>query len=167
MSVIASLVVAEDGSTVKGGISSGVASMEDRNRFLARRRKADCIIIGGNTARNEPYHRTPVPVVVISRSLTSALSNNRLAFWWNTTPEKAIARAKKTFGENILVEAGPSLVTEMIQAGLIDGLELSVTSENGGEDKLDFQSLLMNFQSVTKETIGDTTFYSASRNLKS
>lgn len=163
MSVIASLVVAQDGSTVKGGISSGVASVEDRNRFLARRRKADCIIIGGNTARNEPYHRTPVPVVVISRSMINALSNNRLALWWNTTPEKAIDRAKKTFGENILVEAGPTLVTELINEGLIDGLELSVTNENGGEDKVDFQLLLAKFKSVNKETIGDTTFYSARR----
>lgn len=161
MSVIASLVVAQDGSTVKGGISSGVASSEDRNRFLARRREADCIIIGGNTARNEPYHRTPVPVVVISRSMINALSNNRLALWWNTSPEKGLARAKKTFGENILIEAGPTLVTQMINEGLIDGLELSVTSENGGEEKVDYHLLLAKFKSVSKETIGDTTFYSA------
>jgi riboflavin biosynthesis pyrimidine reductase len=55
MSVIASLVVAKDGSTIKGGRSSGVASIEDRNRFLARRRKADCILIGGNTPEVEKW----------------------------------------------------------------------------------------------------------------
>lgn len=163
MSVIASLVVAQDGSTVKGGISSGVASIQDRNRFLARRREADCIIIGGNTARNEPYHRTPVPVVVISRSMINSLADNRIAFWWNTTPENAIARAKKTFGENILVEAGPNLVKEMIGAGLIDGLELSVTSEIGGEEKIDIQRLLKSFTSIDEEKIENTTFYSARR----
>ncbi|CAB4867120.1 unannotated protein [freshwater metagenome] len=163
MSVIASLVVAQDGSTVKGGISSGVASIQDRNRFLARRREADCIIIGGKTARNEPYHRTPVPVVVISRSMINSLADNRIAFWWNTTPENAIARAKKTFGENILVEAGPNLVKEMIGAGLIDGLELSVTSEIGGEEKIDIQRLLKSFTSIDEEKIENTTFYSARR----
>jgi riboflavin biosynthesis pyrimidine reductase len=163
MSVIASLVVAKDGSTIKGGLSSGVASIEDRKRFLARRRKADCIIIGGNTARNEPYQRTPVPVVVISRSVVNSLANNRLAFWWNTTPEKAIARARKTFGENILIEAGPHLVSEMIEAGQVDGLELSVTQEVGGEDRIDYQKLLGKFPKVVESRVGETTFYSASR----
>jgi len=163
MSVIASLVVASDGSTSKDGISAGIASSEDRSRFLSRRRKADCIIIGGNTARTEPYHRTPVPVVVISHSMINALADNRLALWWNTTPHNAIARAKKTFGENILVEAGPSLVIEMVAQGLIDGLELSVTNQTGGQEKIDYKSLLANFQSVSEEKIGDTFFYSATR----
>jgi riboflavin biosynthesis pyrimidine reductase len=163
MSVIASLVVAKDGSTIKGGRSSGVASIEDRNRFLARRRKADCIVIGGNTARNEPYHQTPVPVVVISRSMINSLANNRLALWWNTTPENAIARAAKTFGNNILVEAGPTLVLEMVRAGLIDGLELSVTEESGGEDPIDYKSLLKYFPKVVETKVGETTFYSATR----
>ena len=49
----------------------------------------------------------------------------------------------------------------MINEGLIDGLELSVTSENGGEEKVDYHLLLAKFKSVSKETIGDTTFYSA------
>lgn len=163
MSVIASLVVAQDGSTAKGGQSSGVASIEDRKRFLARRREADCIIIGGNTARSEPYHRTPVPVVVISRSLINSLADNRLALWWNTSPALAIARAQKTFGENILVEAGPVLVSEMIREGLIDGLELSVTELFGGEGKIDYQALLKAFPKVREMKVGETTFYSASR----
>jgi riboflavin biosynthesis pyrimidine reductase len=163
MSVIASLVVAQDGSTVKGGASSGVASIEDRKRFLSRRREADCIIIGGNTARSEPYHRTPVPVVVISRSLINSLANNRLALWWNTTPAIALARAQKTFGENLLVEAGPLLVTQMITEGLIDGLELSVTEQVGGEAKIDYRALLNAFPKVSEMKVGDTTFYSASR----
>jgi riboflavin biosynthesis pyrimidine reductase len=163
MSVIASLVVAQDGSTVKGGVSSGVASTEDRKRFLSRRRQADCIIIGGNTARSEPYHRTPVPVVVISRSLINSLADNRLALWWNTTPSLALARAQKTFGKNVLVEAGPVLVTQMVREGLIDGLELSVTEQIGGEEKIDYRALLKEFTNVSETKVGDTTFYSASR----
>jgi riboflavin biosynthesis pyrimidine reductase len=63
--VIATLVVGSDGSTAKDGSSRGVTSTLDRARFLERRRHVDAILIGGNTARCEPYRKTPVPVVVI------------------------------------------------------------------------------------------------------
>ena len=95
--------------------------------------------------------------------MINALADNRLALWWNTTPKSAIARAKKTFGENILIEAGPSLVTEMVAQGLIDGLELSVTSQSGGQEKIDYKELLANFHTVSEEKIGETVFYTATR----
>ena len=63
--VVATLVVGSDGSTAKDGTSRGVTSTLDRARFLERRRHVDAILIGGNTARNEPYRMTPVPVVVV------------------------------------------------------------------------------------------------------
>jgi riboflavin biosynthesis pyrimidine reductase len=63
--IIATLVVGSDGSTSKDGSSRGVSSSADRSRFLERRRSVDAILIGGNTARNEPYRKTPVPVVVV------------------------------------------------------------------------------------------------------
>ena len=69
MSVVATLVVGSDGSTSKESRSAGISSPEDRKAFLQRRREVDVIIVGGNTARHEPYNRTPVPLVVISRSL--------------------------------------------------------------------------------------------------
>jgi len=73
MSTCASLVVGADGSTSKAGSSRGVGSSADRSVFLARRAEFDVIIIGGNTARNEPYTRTPVALVVLSRSDTIQL----------------------------------------------------------------------------------------------
>lgn len=163
MSVIATLVVGSDGSISKNGVSAGVASSFDRSRFLARRRDADCILIGGNTARNEPYHRTPVPVVVVSRSMINPLSNNRLALWWNTSPEKALDRARKSFGENILIEGGPALVNSLVDLGLVDGLEISVTSEKGGDEKFDYKLLMSKFSSIKEEKVGDTTFFSVRR----
>ena len=86
MRVTVTLVVGADGSTTKNGNSAGVSNTVDRTAFLARRRNADCIIIGGNTARTEPYHRTPVPVIVISKSLINPLADNRLAHCWNLSP---------------------------------------------------------------------------------
>jgi len=66
VSIVATLVVGSDGSTSKESRSAGVSSDADRQVFLQRRREVDCIIIGGNTARHEPYNPTPVPLIVIS-----------------------------------------------------------------------------------------------------
>ena len=156
MTVTATLVVGRDGATTKDGRSAGVASASDRTAFLARRRAADCILIGGNTARTEPYQRTPVPVVVISRSMINHLANNRRALWWNTSVEDALARAERLFGQNILVEAGPALIQELVSRGLIDRLELSVTNVAGGENSIDIAALLSHF-STTQETVVDGT----------
>lgn len=161
--VIATLVVGSDGSTAKDGTSRGVSSNVDRARFLERRRHVDAILIGGNTARSEPYRKTPVPVVVISTSMINSLADNRQAYWWNTSPSEAIARAQRLFGPTILVEAGTSIITELLELGLIDRLELSVSSVTGGEDRVDYKKLLSYFTSLTSEIDGETTFYTATR----
>lgn len=161
MTVTVTLVTGSDGSTAKGGNSAGVSSAADRTSFLARRRAADCILIGGNTARTEPYQRTPVPVVVISRSLINPLANNRLAHCWNLTPVKALDRAIKTFGPNVHVEAGASIIEEFISAGRVDALELSVTQVIDGEDKIDITKLLTYFSQQSETMIDGTRFISA------
>jgi len=160
--VIASLVVGSDGSTSKDGRSAGVSSPADRRAFLARRRNADALLIGGNTARNEPYQKTPVPVVVVSKSMLNPLSNNRLAHWWNCDPIEALERAQRLFGQTIVIESGAAIISELISAHKVDRLELSVTSVSGGEEIVDFQALLKKFTKVTERVEEDTTFYTAS-----
>jgi riboflavin biosynthesis pyrimidine reductase len=161
MAVFASLVVGADGSTSKGGNSSGIASGIDRTTFLERRRSADFLLIGGATARTEPYHRTPVPVVISSRSLISTLADNRLAHWWNLSPTQALAKGKKLFGPNVLVESGPAIINELITNGVLDGIYLSVTSVIGGESPIDIEELLGKFQEIEKEMIDGTNFIKA------
>lgn len=163
MTVTVTLVVGADGSTSKNGNSAGVSNKADRTAFLARRRTADCILIGGATARVEPYHRTPVPVVVISRSLINPLADNRLAHCWNLSPEKAVERAEKTFGPNIHIEAGISIVNELIEHNRVDQIELSVTEVTGGEDLVDIEKLLSHFPNRTENTVEGTRFISARR----
>ena len=163
MTVTVTLVTGADGSTSKGGTSAGVSSAADRTAFLARRRAADCILIGGNTARTEPYQRTPVPVVVISRALINPLANNRLAHCWNLSPEKALDRAIKTFGPQVHVEAGASIIQELLDAGRIDALELSITEVVGGEDKIDLDLVLNYFSRKSERVIDGTRFISAQR----
>lgn len=163
MAVIATLVVGADGSTTKDGSSQGVTSGADRAHFLEHRRLADCIFIGGNTARTEPYTRTPVPVVVISHNLIKSLASNPLAHCWNLSPVAGLNKAIEIFGPRIHVEAGASMISELIAAGRIDRLELSITSATGGEMRVDIDSLLGAFTTREERVIDGTRLISASK----
>jgi riboflavin biosynthesis pyrimidine reductase len=161
VSIVATLVVGSDGSTSKESRSAGVSSVADRQVFLQRRREVDCIIIGGNTARHEPYNRTPVPLVVISRSLVNPVQGNHLALLWNCSPEQAVEKARKQFGDKILIEGGIAMINELIDHGVIDQLELSVTPASGGDERIDWKELLARFSHCTSREVEGTTFYSA------
>ena len=163
MPVIVTLVAGADGSTSKNGNSAGVTTAIDRTEFLTRRRSADCIIIGGNTARTEPYQRTPVPVVVLSRSLVNPLPHNRLAHCWNLSPVEALTKAIKTFGPTVHIEAGASIIEELMKAGKIDQLELSITSVTDGDGKINIEKLLSYFTTFEEAEREGTRFISARR----
>jgi riboflavin biosynthesis pyrimidine reductase len=161
MAVFASLVVGSDGSTAKGGNSRGITSGIDRTAFLARRRSADFLLIGGETARVEPYHRTPVPVVISSRSMINSLADNRLAHWWNLSPSEALAKGIKKFGENVLVESGPTIIDDLLLNQALDGIYLSITSVTGGENQIDIAALLRNFDEIDRQEVEGTQFIEA------
>ena len=161
MSVVATLVVGSDGSTSKESRSAGVSSPADRQVFLQRRREVDCIIIGGNTARHEPYNRTPVPLIVISRSLVNPVQGNHLAHFWNCSPKQAVEKAQKQFGDKILIEGGVTMINELIDQSIIDELELSVTPASGGQDRVDWKGLIAKFAHCESREVDGTTFYSA------
>lgn len=161
MSVVATLVVGQDGSTSLAGRSAGVSSAADRQVFLQRRREVDVIIIGGNTARVEPYNKTPVPLIVISRSLVNPVQGNHLALFWNCSPGDAVNKARRLFGEKILIEGGVSMINELVDNKVIDQLELSVTPVTGGENQIDWQGLLTRFVHCSSKEIDGTMFYSA------
>ena len=158
MSIVATIVVGIDGSSTLGGSSQQVTTSADRESFLKRRRLADCIIIGGNTARNEPYLKTPVPLVIVSKQ---AHPNLPSAHVWNLDPKDALVKACKEFGENILIEGGASFITYLLEEHLIEYLELSVTPIEGGKDIFDYEKFLSLADSVAKNTMNETTFYSA------
>ena len=161
MSVVATLVVGSDGSTSKESRSAGVSSPADRQVFLQRRREVDCIIVGGNTARHEPYNRTPVPLIVISRSLVNPVQGNHLAHFWNCSPAQAVEKARKQFGDKILIEGGVTMINELIDQSIIDELELSVTPASGGQDRVDWKGLIAKFAHCQSREVDGTTFYSA------
>jgi riboflavin biosynthesis pyrimidine reductase len=167
MTIVATLVVGADGSSTLAGSSEAISSPADRERFLTRRRLFDCLIIGGNTARSDRYQKTPVPLIILSHTRPDLMTTNPIAHWWNLPPKEAIARAREVFGEKIQIEAGISIILELLNRGLIDQLELSVTQVQGGENRIVVKEFLQFFTVVDKTYINGTTFYSCSIPLMS
>lgn len=161
MSTSASLVVGVDGSTTRAHTSLGISSPADRAAFLLRRRSFDAIIVGGNTARNEGYSRTPVPLVIISRSMISPVPENELAHLWNMPVIDAIERARAEFGHNILIEAGVSIIEELLAGNLIDSFFLTVTPASEGENLVDWRNILEKFVHIEKSDVDGTLFFHA------
>lgn len=158
MSIVATIVVGADGSSTINGSSSEVTSAADRATFLQRRRLVDCIIIGGNTARNEPYSKTPAPLVVVSKQEHPQLPS---AHVWDLDPKDALTRARQEFGDNILIEGGSFFISHLLEQNLVDVLELSVTNSTGGADIFDYKKFLSLAHRVTEKVVSDTTFYTA------
>ena len=166
MAVIASLVLGADGSSTLLGTSDTVTTPIDRQRFLARRRLCDAILIGGNTARNERYQKTPVPLVILSHTRPPVLDQNPKAHWWTLSPVEAVARAGFEFGSTLSIEGGISFISELLDAQLISRLELSITSHVGGEYRVDYLDLLAHFEKIETEEIEATIFHTCTFPIK-
>ena len=166
MSVLANLVLGSDGSTSMGGSSKSLSSAEDRRRFHELRAQASVILIGGNTARNEPYAQTPVPLVVITRSgeIPESVRANPNTHIWELDPISAVDKALKELGGTVLVEAGMSLIQELLVANKIDELYLTLSKISGGENVYDLSALTREFTVESSEKIDGETFLKLIRN---
>ena len=166
MSVLANLVLGSDGSTTLDGSSKSLSSANDRRRFHELRALASVILIGGNTARTEPYATTPVPLVVITKSglIPESVRTNPIAQIWELDPISAIARARDEFGENVLVEGGMKLIQELLIANKIDELYLTLSDKSGGENIYDLSALTRDFTVESSEKTGGETFLKLIRN---
>jgi riboflavin biosynthesis pyrimidine reductase len=166
MSILANLVLGSDGSTTLDGSSKSLSSAEDRKRFHELRAQASVILIGGNTARNEPYADTPVPLVVITRSgdIPESVRKNAKAQIWELDPISATERAQKEFGECVLVEGGMNLIQELLLANKIDELYLTLSKKSGGESVYDLSALTREFTVESSEKIAGETFLKLIKN---
>jgi riboflavin biosynthesis pyrimidine reductase len=166
MSVLANLVLGSDGSTSLDGSSKSLSSAEDRKRFHELRAQASVILIGGNTARSEPYAQTPVPLVVISRSgeIPDSVRANPKTHVWELDPISAVEKAREEFGGSLLVEGGIRLVQELLLANQIDELYLTLSKVSGGENVYDLSALTREFTVESSEKIDGETFLKLIRN---
>ena len=161
--VTANLIVGKDGSTSKSGSSTPLSTQEDRDRFNALRLKNDLILIGGNTARREPYKRTPIPLYILTHTKVRLQPKNQLAKQFSLSAKEMIAEIGTKFengkeGINLLVEAGPSLLTQMISDSLIDQLYLTVNLDQTGDNQISISDLTSSFELVESEIVGSCEF---------
>jgi riboflavin biosynthesis pyrimidine reductase len=166
MSVLANLVLGSDGSTSLDGSSKSLSSAEDRRRFHEVRAQASVILIGGNTARTEPYAQTPVPLVVITRSgeIPESVRASPKTHVWELDPISAVEKALKEFGGTVLVEGGIRLVQELLLANQIDELYLTLSKISGGENVYDLSALTREFTVESSEKIDGETFLKLIKN---
>ncbi len=59
------------------------------------------------------------------------------------------------------MSAGAAIIAELVSAGRVDALELSITPATGGEDFIDVNQLLSHFSQRTEVVYSDTRFISA------
>jgi riboflavin biosynthesis pyrimidine reductase len=162
--VSANLIVGIDGATTVNGSSIGLSNDEDRQRFHQLRGESDLILIGGNTARREPYKRTPIPLYILTHSKVKLQPKNQLAKQFQLTPKQLLEEVGGKFESSselpikLLVEAGPKLLLEMISQSLVDYLYLTVSLNKKGENKVDIDELTKDFRLGRNETKKDYEF---------
>jgi len=161
--VTANLIVGKDGSTSISGSSTPLSTQEDRERFQALRLKNDLILIGGNTARREPYKRTPIPLYILTHTKVRLQPKNQLAKQFSLSIKEMISEIGNKFegGKeviNLLVEAGPSLLTQMISDSLIDQFYLTINLELTGDNQISISDLTCSFELVESEIVGSCEF---------
>ncbi len=161
----ANLIVGNDGSTTSNNSSIGLSTHEDRLRFQQLRSRSDLILIGGNTARREPYKRTPVPLYILTHAKVRLQPKNQLAKQFSLGIGELFSEISNNFPPtdstspiNLLVEAGPILLGQMIELSLIDHLYLTKNLEKNGENKISIEELIKPFELVTSERVGSCEF---------
>jgi riboflavin biosynthesis pyrimidine reductase len=129
--------------------SSPLSSLEDRRRFREHRQWAHLIVIGGETGRVEPYGKSKKPVLIYSHRKRSVDD-------W----ESEFSALASRYGAHILIEAGPNLLHQLLEAGVVDELYLTRTdirSKDLSSPRLNLD-LLEKLKLVESERIGSDTF---------
>jgi dihydrofolate reductase len=143
MSVIATLVVGANGATSLKGSSSGLSTQADRDRFLQLHRSAGAYIVGRNSASAESYKNSTAPIFIFTRQPIPNISGEVDV---SQGFEKAVREISNANPSPIVVESGVSLMMAMINDGVIDQLQLSISPIDGDGDFIDLDQLLEHFK---------------------
>ena len=156
MSVIATLNVGANGATSLAGSSTGISTAADRERFLKLHRRAGVHIAGANSASSELYTSTKIPLVILTRSTLSQSKQGREIINTSDGLQGVMREIKERFPAPIVVEAGPNLLTALVNQGCIEEIELSISPLIGDGNFINYVELLTYFNLTTDETIDGT-----------
>lgn len=158
MTVIASIVLGSNGAASLRGSSQGLSTPSDRARFLQRHRSAAAFIIGKKSAAIESYQKSQVPIYVFTRSSEKLdLSHPLMAqIFVHENLVEVINQISADVTGDIVVEAGPSLLLALAEAGAIEILELSISPFEGDGDFISIEKLLTLFEIVSDIEIDGT-----------
>ncbi len=161
--VIASLILGRDGSYAP---STVLSNNLDRENFLKFHREATAILIGGETARNEPYLKISRPLFISSKrgEIPQHLFINEKVKILNLAPAQAIEKVieeisidqidystrKNEVRKYIGIEGGPYFLMSVLKNSpeLISEIRVSWVEPPEGHNNLkklphaDFQELL-------------------------
>jgi riboflavin biosynthesis pyrimidine reductase len=158
MALIATLVVGANGATTMGGNSSQLSTPPDRARFLSLHRSAAAIITGKHSANSEDYSKTNVPIYILTRSdLGLSLDHPQMQ---SVNVGANLAEASRDIQNQItgdvIVEAGPELLTALIGVGVIEELQLSISPIDGDGNFIEIAELLKDFEIESDEVVDGT-----------
>jgi riboflavin biosynthesis pyrimidine reductase len=153
VAIVANLVLGADFSYSP---SRELTTAHDRERFHEIREGAGLIVIGGNTARQEPYEKSLLPTLVITRQENSTFSTGllenenvqiRTVQDGTSLAEIVIEESEKLYRKSgmekfLLIEAGPHFIAAITQAELLDTLFLTRTHKIASGARLDEKWLL-------------------------
>lgn len=155
--VRANFVSTLDGSGVgSDGRSGSINTQPDGRVFRLQRALADCVLVGAGTARAEAYRRGATPLVVVSRSgrlpeslasgdgevvLATCAASGRQdgpGVWVEGEDavdlRAVVARLGRAGMPRVLTEGGPSLFHDLLEAGVVDELALTLAPRIVGGD---------------------------------
>ncbi|MBU6242047.1 MAG: dihydrofolate reductase family protein [Acidobacteria bacterium] len=138
------MVASIDGSTIVGGNSRALSCPTDLGVLLALRRVADTILVGAQTARVDGYEKPAKEgqrIAVVSRSgrvdTTTALFSSGAGYM--VTPDAdgnvdLFATVAAAGGRFIQLEGGARLNAAMVDADLVDEINLTISPNIAGGD---------------------------------
>ena len=148
MAIIGTLVVGCNNATTLGGKSSPLSTSADRERFLTLHRRAAAIITGKNSAANEEYQKTSVPIFIFTRQCAALSFSHPLMQQVHVDRDlgEITRRIDQRIPGDIAVEAGPALLQALIKENVIDEFELSISPIAGDANFIDVDNILNNFE---------------------
>lgn len=128
--VVLTMISSADGAVVVDGSSGGLGNDTDRAVFLHMHRSADTVLVGAETVRSDGYHALPSHqrLVVMSRTGDLGPHTAELLAAGNTdvVSGDVIDIVRGLPGDVCSLEGGPRLNGQMLEADLVDEVNLTI-----------------------------------------